>query len=68
MAGELPEAPSNVMRSSAYMIEAVTLGALAPRLAAANPELKTVNKAFVSLAVISTGVTFAGSNTTLFAR
>jgi hypothetical protein len=66
-AGELPEAPSSVVRNNASMIEAVT-PALAPKVAAANPEVKAINKTFISLAVISTGSTFADSYTTLFAR
>jgi hypothetical protein len=66
-AGELPEAPSSVMRSNVSMIEAVT-PALAPKVAEVNPEVKAIDKTFVSLAVISTGSTFADSYTTLFAR
>lgn len=64
-AAELPGAPSSVVRAN--MIEA------APRtpglvIAETKTEFKVVDKAFVSLALISTGSTFADSYTTLFAR
>jgi hypothetical protein len=65
MAAELPEAPSSVISSDAPMIEAT---AFAPRIVALNPEVKLIDKTFVSLAVASTGSTFADSYTTLFAR
>lgn len=66
MAAELPEAPSSVVRTGGAMI-AVTGSALEPTIVA-GPETKLIDKTFVSLAVISTGSTFADSYTTLFAR
>ena len=65
MAAELPEAPSSVIRTDAPMIEAT---ASAPRILAASPEVKLIDKTFVSLAIVSAGSTFADSYTTLFAR
>jgi len=65
MAAELPEAPSSVIRTDAPMIEAT---ASAPRILAASREVKLIDKTFVSLAIVSTGSTFADSYTTLFAR
>jgi hypothetical protein len=62
-AAELPEAPSSVIRMSAPMIE-VAVPVSAPKLAEASP----IDAKFVSLALISTGSTFADSYTTLFAR
>jgi len=67
MAAELPEAPSRVMGSDAPMIEVAT-PVQSPGIVAANPEVKPIDKRFVSLVVISTGSTFADSYTTLFAR
>jgi hypothetical protein len=67
MAAELPEAPSSSMRSNAVMIEA-TPPVQAPKIVVASPETKPIDKTFVSLAIISTGSTFADSYTTLFAR
>jgi hypothetical protein len=66
MAAELPEAPSSVM-GNAPMIEVAT-PVQAPKVVAANPEVKLVDKTFAGLAIISTGSTFADSYTTLFAR
>jgi hypothetical protein len=65
MAAELPNAPSSALRTDAPMIEAT---ASAPRIVAANLEVKPIDKKFVSLAIVSTGSTFADSYTTLFAR
>ena len=65
MAAELPEAPSSVIRTDALMIEAT---ASAPRIVAAGPEVKLIDKTFVGLAIVSTGSTFADSYTTLFSR
>jgi hypothetical protein len=65
MAAELPEAPSSVVRAN--MIEAIE-PVQAPKIAAARPEVKLIDKTFLSLAVIATGSTFADSYTTLFAR
>jgi hypothetical protein len=63
LAAELPEAPSSVIRMNVPMIE-VALPVSAPRIAEHGP----IDKKFVSLAIISTGSTFADSYTTLFAR
>lgn len=65
MAAELPEAPSSFVRAN--MIEAIE-PVQVPKIAAARPEVKLIDKTFLSLAVISTGSTFADSYTTLFAR
>jgi hypothetical protein len=70
-AAELPEAPSSVARSNGAsnegFIEATPV--TASTTLAANPEVKPIlDKKFVSLALISTGSTFADSYTTLFAR
>jgi hypothetical protein len=67
MAAELPEAPSTSMRNSAVMIEA-TPPVQASKLVVATSENKPIDTKFVSLALISTGSTFADSYTTLFAR
>ena len=64
-AAELPEAPSSVVRAN--MMEAAP-PVSAPTAAGAKPEFKVVDKTFVSLALISSGSTFADSYTTLFAR
>lgn len=67
MAAELPEAPSSVMRMDAAIIEA-TVPVQGAKIAVAGPEAKVIDRTFVSLALISTGSTFADSYTTLFAR
>jgi len=67
MAADLPDAPSSVARADEAMIEA-TVAAQAPKLVVPSPETKVIDKTFVSLALISTGSTFADSYTTLFAR
>jgi hypothetical protein len=67
-AAELPEAPSTVMgMSNAAIIEAA-VPVQAPSSTVASPEIKVIDKTFVSLAFVSTGSTFADSYTTLFAR
>jgi hypothetical protein len=66
-AAELPEAPSSSVRPHGLMIEAA-MPAPAPGTLAFNPEVKPIDKKFLSLALISTGSTFADSYTTLFAR
>jgi hypothetical protein len=63
VAKELPDAPSTVMAADAYIVEA-PMPAPAPRVF----ENKPIDATFLSLAVISTGSTFADSYTTLFAR
>jgi hypothetical protein len=59
----LPDAPSAVASADAFIMEPAPLPA-SPKLA----ETKTVDLKFTSLAIISTGSTFADSYTTLFAR
>jgi hypothetical protein len=63
LAAEPPDAPSSVIRMNAPVI-AVAVPASVPRITEAKP----IDKKFVSLAIISTGSTFADSYTTLFAR
>jgi hypothetical protein len=63
MAKELPDAPSAGMTPEAYIVESST-PIPAPRIF----EKKPIDATFLSLAVISTGSTFADSFTTLFAR
>jgi hypothetical protein len=62
-AKELPEAPSAAAAIRNSMVE-TTPATTAPKVEAK----PVVDKAFLSLAVISTGSTFADSYTTLFAR
>jgi hypothetical protein len=62
-AKELPEAPSAVMAPGGFVVES-TVHAPAPKVV----ETKPIDAKFVSLALISTGSTFADSYTTLFAR
>jgi hypothetical protein len=59
----LPNAPSATDTADAFIVEPV-LVPVVPKLA----EPKTVDLKFASLALISTGSTFADSYTTLFAR
>jgi len=61
---ELPDAPSAVVEAEPFIVE-VPVTAPAPRAFEQKP---VVDATFVSLAVISTGSTFADSYTTLFAR
>ncbi len=64
VAKELPEAPSSVAAAEAYMVEAP--GPVpAPKMFETK---KPIDATFLSLAMISTGSTFADSYTTLFAR
>ncbi len=65
-AKELPEAPSAVMSSSSYVAETAVPRQIPNR--AMTMETKPIDLKFVSLALISTGSTFADSYTTLFAR
>jgi hypothetical protein len=62
-AKDLPDAPSAVMTADAFIVES-SLPAPSPSVV----EKKPIDATFVSLAVISTGSTFADSYTTLFAR
>lgn len=62
-AKELPDAPSTVMAADTFIVETLLL-APAPKVF----EKKPIDATFISLAVISTGSTFADSYTTLFAR
>jgi len=64
MAAELPEAPSSIIRPNAPMIE-IAVPAAPQKV---NREVKPIDKTFVTLAIISTGSTFADSYTTTFAR
>lgn len=65
VAKELPDAPSVVMNADSFIVEPVATAPIAP---AQSVEHKTVDTKFISLALISTGSTFADSYTTLFAR
>lgn len=60
----LPEAPSAVLSSSAFVTESTPQ----VRQSIKMQEVKIVDAKFASLALISTGSTFADSYTTLFAR
>ena len=65
-AKELPEAPSTVMMRGAMATPLVASPAVSkPSLNVEQP--KVVDMKFMSLAIVSTGVTFADSYTTLFA-
>jgi hypothetical protein len=71
-AKELPEAPSSSLRTSSLM---TTGEPMSPSMAVAvvpvsapKAEARLVDKKFLSLAIVSTGSTFADSYTTLFAR
>jgi len=59
----LPDAPSAVATADAFILESP-----APAPPPKVIETKTIDRKFVSLALISTGSTFADSYTTLFAR
>lgn len=67
LAGGLPEAPSSSLRIYAAMTPA-TVSPTVPNSAPKIAETHTFDKKFVSLALISSGSTFADSYTTLFAR
>lgn len=67
LAGELPEAPSSSVRIYAAMTP-VAVSPAAPHSVQKVAEAHTFDKKFVSLALISSGSTFADSYTTLFAR
>jgi hypothetical protein len=67
LAGELPEAPSSSVRIYAAMTP-VAVSSAAPNSLQKAAEAHTFDKKFVSLAIISSGSTFADSYTTLFAR
>jgi hypothetical protein len=67
-AKELPSAPSSVARPNDSAIEITTLVSAPRTVEIKTVESKIVDKKFLSLAVISTGSTFADSYTTLFAR
>ena len=67
IAAELPEAPSSSSRNEAAAFEATTpVHVSVPAITSV--EVKPIDKKFISLALISTGSTFADSYTTLFAR
>ncbi len=67
MAAELPEAPSSVMRGNAAIMVA-TVPVSTSKIVMVTPEIKTIDKKFIGLAIMSSGSTFADSYTTLFAR
>ncbi|MGA9509711.1 MAG: hypothetical protein WBV55_13935 [Candidatus Sulfotelmatobacter sp.] len=67
MAAELPEAPSSSVRIYAAMTP-VAVSSTAPNSVHKLAEAHTFDKKFISLALISSGSTFADSYTTLFAR
>jgi hypothetical protein len=60
----LPDAPSSSMLPGTFMVEAATRVPAMPKAV----ETKPIDAKFISLALISTGSTFADSYTTLFAR
>jgi hypothetical protein len=71
-AKELPEAPSSTLGMSSSFttgepISPVMAVAVTP-VSTPKAEIKLVDKKFLSLAIVSTGSTFADSYTTLFAR
>jgi hypothetical protein len=71
-AKELPEAPSSTLGTSSSFttgepISPVMAVAMTPAYTP-KTEVKLVDKKFLSLAIVSTGSTFADSYTTLFAR
>lgn len=66
LAAELPEAPSSSM--GAYEATPVAVSAAAPVSEPRMEKAHTFDRKFVSLALISSGSTFADSYTTLFAR
>src|SRR4029077_11995538 len=63
-AKELPDAPSEVMMPGSFMVQSAAQIPTVPKVA----ETKPIDGKFISLAIISTGSTFADSYTTLFAR
>jgi hypothetical protein len=63
-AKELPNAPSSSMAPASFVVETTVPAPAQKRVVESNP----VDAKFVSLALISTGSTFADSYTTLFAR
>src|SRR4029077_1145582 len=63
-AKELPDAPSEVMMPGSFMVRSAAQIPTVPKVA----ETKPIDGKFISLAIISTGSTFADSYTTLFAR
>ena len=63
-AKDLPDAPSAALAPAGFMVEPV-VPQPAPKIAV---ETKPIDSKFISLAIISTGSTFADSYTTLFAR
>ncbi len=64
-AKDLPDAPSVVAAGGGFAVQSAVPVRVQPRAAV---ESKPVDATFVSLALISTGSTFADSYTTLFAR
>lgn len=67
VAADLPEAPGSSSTNEAVAFEATArVHSLTPGVTSV--EVKPIDKKFVSMALISTGSTFADSYTTLFAR
>lgn len=66
LAAELPEAPSSSMGT--YKATPVTVSSAAPVSGLRMEKAHTFDRRFISLAIISSGSTFADSYTTLFAR
>jgi hypothetical protein len=66
-AAELPEAPRTVIPTNVAMI-VVIVPIQRPKIGVIRAESKPIDMKFASLALISTGSTFADSYTTLFAR
>jgi hypothetical protein len=66
LAKELPNAPSAEMEAAGSFVVESSVSVPAPKVTFA--EAKPIDAKFVSLALISTGSTFADSYTTLFAR
>jgi len=66
MAAELPEAPSSSLNAAPAIEPAPAV--ISSKGPSVLPEGKIVDNKFIALAVISTGLTFSDSYTTLFAR
>jgi hypothetical protein len=70
-AGDLPEAPSSTARAALLATppgSSIAVSATAAPRSRGEMPVPVIDKKFLSLAIISTGSTFADSYTTLFAR
>jgi hypothetical protein len=67
-AGDLPDAPSNVMSATPAPAIAISPPITQSKGHQERVEKRIIDKTFVTLAVISTGSAFSDSYTTLFAR